>query len=331
MSDLATVLQRPADLTDQTAAAWFDAIAHVLLNETHLLVGGEAHRLTEIEFYYHASIHPDPFAHRNPVQLHPGRWYFHRTRGTYRGGSFKGLDLTFGRAAGASPAEFGGVLFRSLFPPSPPGGEGRGEGAALATVSSSLSTPLPPGAKGEMMPPHPQPLSPGGARGEMIAGPSLLVDHLLKLSAAGDVASLDRAIGERKAWDPSSPLVLVSTEAPRLDRIFRTARVGLTLRQSKKGSEGLNYILRPYRYLTEPRGISKGKPHIVMALYMQGVGVEEIHRLTGSPRRSIERYIADFEAGTQEASFDRYFGKDLTPAELCRLHGTWRAKGRPAA
>ena len=101
---------RPAALDEATVTAWFDRIAAQLLCSTRLDVAGAPHRLTEIEFYYYdARHHPDPFTHRDPVQFGIGRWYFHKTGGTYRGGSFKGIDLTFG-SEGAS----GGVLIRGL-------------------------------------------------------------------------------------------------------------------------------------------------------------------------------------------------------------------------
>jgi hypothetical protein len=306
MTELATVLFKPANLTNDTATAWFDAVAQSLLNEQHLMVGGEAHRLAEIEFYYYASVHADPFAHRDPVQQHNGRWYFHRSHRVYRGGSFKGIDLAFGDGEA-----FGGVLFRSLMLPSPQ--RGRGVGGEGATVVET-SNPSPPA-------PLPQ-----GERGEMVVGPSLLVDHLLARSAAGDVASLDRVIGERLAWDTTSPLALAPSPEPRTEQIFQSARVGLTLRRSKKGDQAVQYIVRNYRYFTEPRRISKGKPHMVVALHNQGIAPVEIARLTGSPKRSIDRYIADFEAGKKEPNFDRYYGKDLTPGELCRLHGTVAAQ-----
>jgi len=53
--------------------------------------------------------HPDPFTHRDPLLRARGRWYFHRTGGTYKGGSFKGIDLTFGDGEA-----YGGVLIRGL-------------------------------------------------------------------------------------------------------------------------------------------------------------------------------------------------------------------------
>src|SRR5436190_13886567 len=99
------LLQRPGGGVEK----WLAAIADRLLNATRLVVAGEPHRLIEVEAYYHSEDHADPFAHRDPVQLESGRWYFHKTRGVYRSGSFKGLDLSFGDGKA-----FGGFLFRGL-------------------------------------------------------------------------------------------------------------------------------------------------------------------------------------------------------------------------
>jgi len=87
---------------------WFDQIAALLLGGVELVAGGEAHTLVEIEFYYSGGTHPDPFAHCDPVQQRDNTWYFHRDEGSYRGGSFKGLDVTFGEGA------FGGILIRTI-------------------------------------------------------------------------------------------------------------------------------------------------------------------------------------------------------------------------
>lgn len=94
------------------AALTFDGHADHLLNHCRLIVGGRPHRLIEVEAYYHSAAHPDPFAHRHPIQLNFGRWYFHRSGESYRGGSFKGLDVTIG-----GPSAFGGMLLRGLETP----------------------------------------------------------------------------------------------------------------------------------------------------------------------------------------------------------------------
>src|SRR5262249_5858643 len=226
-----------------------------------------------VEYYYHGPDHPDLFAHRDPVQVYCGRWYFHRSRGVYRSGSFKGLDVSFGDGA-----SHGGVLFRSLEAPD----------------------------------------------GTLIDGPSLLVDYLLRKPGYADVAALDSDIGRRLAWDESSPLTLRRT--PPEDRpLLRTARVGLALKWSRPKSPGPRFVLRPYRFLSEPRRVSKGKVQTVLALYVQGKEPTTIQAMTGTPLKTVQRYTADFEAGRQAADFGPFFGKDLGPSDLCKLHGVWYA------
>lgn len=109
MTDQPARLLAPADRAGAVLEPAHAALAGRLLNGYRLVAGGSPHRLIEAETYLHSVDHPDPFAHRDPIQLHPGRWYFHRTGGAYRGGSFKGVDVTFGGGTA-----YGGVLLRGL-------------------------------------------------------------------------------------------------------------------------------------------------------------------------------------------------------------------------
>src|SRR2546425_4308376 len=102
----------PHVLGEDDFGSWFDALAGHLLNGVELLVDGDAYRLAEVEAYYHGGAHRDPFSHRHPLQLGTGPWYFHRAGQAYRGGSFKGVDLSFGDGT----ATFG-LLFRSIAAP----------------------------------------------------------------------------------------------------------------------------------------------------------------------------------------------------------------------
>lgn len=277
MSALAGLADKPAPVTDDPHfGPWFAAVAARLLNATDLLIAGTPYRLAELEAYYHGPAHPDPFTHRDPLQYRPGRWYFHRTGGEYRGGSFKGVDLTLGDGT----AMFG-VLVRTIVAPD----------------------------------------------GTVIDGPSLTVDHILGRTGEPDVRSLDARIAGRSAWDESSPLAIRESAEPRDQTVYQTARVGLSLKRSRKGrTDTPRYVMRPYRFLTEPRRIGKGKPQLVCALHPGGLDAAGIHGLTGTPRKTVERYVSDFEAGKREASFDPYFGADLGPAGVCKLLGTWAAK-----
>jgi hypothetical protein len=275
MSQWQSLLLEPATLADDAAfSAWFDTIAQRLLCGCRLMVAGTPHRFTEVEFYYHGGSHLDTFTHRDPIQKSTGLWYFHRTAGVYRGGSFKGFDLTFG-GSGA----FGGVLIRGI---------------------ESETT--------------------------LIDGPSLSVDHLLARTGKSTVALLDEAIDLRPAWDTGSPLSLEWLPELAELPILKTARVGLSLKRLRKSELPPRFIMRPYRYLSEPRRISKGKQHMVLALHARGLSPGEIREQTGCTKGAVERYIADYQQGTTETDFTPFFGIDLGPKELARLHGLWQAK-----
>jgi hypothetical protein len=260
---------------DDALSAWFDTIAGRLLRGCRLMVAGGAYRLTEVEMYYHGGRHFDPFSHREPIQKNTGLWYFHRTHGVYRSGSFKGVDLTF---AGAEA--FGGILIRGF----------------------------------------------ETEDGTLVDGPSLCVDYFLARTEKTSVVVLDDATEGRAAWDPDNPLRL-QWQSEMVDRpILKTARVGLSLKRARKSDLLTQFLLRPYRYLSEPRRISKGKLHMVLALHAQGVSPGEIRERTGCPKGAIERWIVDYREGARESDFTPYFGIDLGPKELARLHGLWDAK-----
>jgi 3-methyladenine DNA glycosylase Mpg len=55
-----------------------------------------------------AETHPDIFTHSHELQLSSGKWYFHRTGNSFKGGNYKGLDITF------SSQGYGGILIRAL-------------------------------------------------------------------------------------------------------------------------------------------------------------------------------------------------------------------------
>ncbi|KAG2374403.1 hypothetical protein C9374_010973 [Naegleria lovaniensis] len=93
----------------------FASIAHYLLNHVELVAKGKTFRLAELEFYYTcAPVHNDPFNHCHALQTTKGEWYFHQSpsklnNDNYRGGNYKGLDLSIGCAKFK-----GGILIRSL-------------------------------------------------------------------------------------------------------------------------------------------------------------------------------------------------------------------------
>ncbi len=94
----------------------FVATAQALFAERGLSINGTVYEFAELEFYWHTKEHPDPYVHCHPEQEQYAKWYFHRTTTAatagYKGGTFKGLDLTLG-AKGA----YLGILIRSIYHP----------------------------------------------------------------------------------------------------------------------------------------------------------------------------------------------------------------------
>lgn len=92
-------------------------IAEYILNRVYLVVGTSRCRIVEVEYY--AS--PDPYIHGTPEQATMYRWYFHKagasSGSSFRGGTYKGLDLTFGTVVG-DRTSYGGILLRSIQGPS---------------------------------------------------------------------------------------------------------------------------------------------------------------------------------------------------------------------
>lgn len=251
--------------------AWFDAIAALLLGQSTLMVQGQPHKLLEIEFYYHSEAHPDPFAHGDEIQRARARWYFHRDSGEYRGGSFKGLDISFG-----PEGIVGGVLIRTLQAPN----------------------------------------------GDVINGCSLCVDHILAQTGFGHVRDLDAAIAARHVWQSGGPLELVYTPSEQPKPIYATARVGLTLKRAYQFKLMPAYIMRPYRYVSDPQ-IKKGKLHTVIALHKAGNDAATIKRLTGTNQGALDKYTKAFDEGAALENFNIFRGKALSTDDLCKLHGAW--------
>ncbi len=274
MFDWPALLARPADAD---FAGWFHRIAHQLLNGCRVVANGVPLRIIEVEAYYHGPGHEDPFAHRDPVQLTPGRWYFHRTGDTHRGGSFKGLDLAFGNRESNA---FGGMLIRGVELPD----------------------------------------------GSVIDGPSLTVDHILKLTGQPGVKSLDVVIAERLAWADGLPLQLLALPEVEPRPVLTSPRVGLTLRGFKfqENDPAFDFLFRSYRFLTDPKRTAKGKLHMVLPLIAAGYAPKEIMAVTGSPVMPVKRYMADFADGKLLPSTEPFYANaGMGVTHLCRRYGLW--------
>jgi len=254
----------------------FDRIADVLLNKVILNIGNVPHRLVEIEFYYHSDAHADVFAHRDPIQKNLGMWYFHKSGTSYRGGSYKGLDIALGQQRGHA-----GVLIRSL--------EKVGELKSL------------------------------------VEGPSLSVDHILKLTSNATIVDLVGKLLENSVSKSPSPLHLAFPASPLVTAaVYKSPRVGLTLKKSDSKEERLYFLMKHYRYFTNPT-LKKGKHFILPALHLTGKSAAAIAQLTGTRVDTVHKFVDTFNSG-KGAKVEPFFGMDLQPEDFARLYGALHEK-----
>lgn len=228
---------------------WFDLLAERLLNGCTLHVGKVIFRFVEIEFYYNSPRHPDPFVHCHRLQKMPGAWYVHRQGSGFRGGSFKGIDLCFGNRR-----SYGGILLRSI---------------AAVKADGHLA---------------------GGRQIEMqaeklICGPSLVVDALMNTLHAAGVAELDRMISQYPAWSRKNPLH-ISWQRSGTIPIWRTERIGL---KHPPTDAAERYRFAPYRYLNEPRRITKGRGLLMAAMLNAGMTDDAIAEAIGCKQSAAAR------------------------------------------
>jgi hypothetical protein len=101
---------------DADCQVYFNHLASMILGSgSTLMINRQPHQIIEIEFYLTSDFHPDPFTHKHPLQATRCQWYFHRSgpNGNYRGGTYKGLDITLGQTSDTS-STYAGLLIRSL-------------------------------------------------------------------------------------------------------------------------------------------------------------------------------------------------------------------------
>ncbi|MGF6906920.1 hypothetical protein [Fusobacterium sp. PH5-44] len=91
----------------------FDKVASEFLTKYIIIASQSKYYLTEIEFYYHSNIHPDPYVHRNKRQLKFCNWYFHRFKKieSFLNFSRNGMDITFGDEENNI---YGSILIRKI-------------------------------------------------------------------------------------------------------------------------------------------------------------------------------------------------------------------------
>ncbi|KAG2012980.1 hypothetical protein CC2G_009926 [Coprinopsis cinerea AmutBmut pab1-1] len=315
-TDLQSLLDFTALESQDEISARFDAISSALLHDYVLVVtradGTTTYlQVMEHEFYLQkATCHEDPFAHGSEEQRVLGQWYFHRaprysadsnrsltSSDAYRGGTRKGLDLTFGRPAGTKEEETllrGGILLRSI--------------RVLGSKSKVVSGP-------SLL--VDQILSLSGSSG---------IPDLVQTKWGGDISAFrERTSGVslRVVLKSSLELHVSSTKPP---TIYTSPRIGLELSHPGTTSptikplhSRIQFLTRKYRYFVSPHELlANGRSQTFVGLLFhfsqdkknyasmdEALGRQsmkllgDVCRTMGLKEGTARRYLADFRAGRE--------------------------------
>ncbi|KAG6906493.1 hypothetical protein DXG01_013672 [Tephrocybe rancida] len=328
--------------TVSTISERFDLIGHALLHDFHLIVKSgsreTAFEILELEFYLRKDgCHEDPFTHGSEEQRVSGRWcvnpfiaglydvlknsayrYFHRaprrstdsTRSStsltaYRGGSRKGMDLTIGGPTKMTASPY----FDQPQASSEVANLGKDStrGGALLRSLRRLSD------------------------NKVIAGPSLLVDEILRLSDAADIPEL---VEQKWAKDTSAfgsrPVSLFlrprSPSSQPKPTVYHSPRIGLDL--SHPGTTPLpshprvTFLSQPYRYFTYPDLLTtKGRPQTFLGILRTSLSttragldldsqqlLSELVRITGLGEKTASRYLEYYKDGVDSGKLEDFVG-----------------------
>ncbi|KAF8967490.1 hypothetical protein BDZ97DRAFT_1916773 [Flammula alnicola] len=302
--------------TEDEISTRFDQIAKALIHEFRLVVRRENARdvefeILEAEFYLQVGgCHEDPFTHGSEEQKVGGRWYFHRaprfskdshrsltSTTEYRGGSRKGMDLTFGgplqstEPLSEGTSTLAGRLLRG--------------GILLRSVRQT-------------------------ATGKVVSGPSLLVDQILSASGVSSIEDLVENKWEKNTSafhsDASNHTTCMflkpvpsTTTQKRPPTIYFSPRIGLDLSHPGTTSPTtlplhprIRFLPRRYRFFVHPEWlVANGRPQTFLGVLQSCISSypshadglkkaslsREIARITGTKESTSAKYLADYIAG----------------------------------
>jgi 3-methyladenine DNA glycosylase Mpg len=257
------------ELDDVDYEKVFGAMANRLLKGSVLVVGSK-HRflISEIEFYLKSRAHDDPFTHGVDEQQRSCRWYFHRQGHSYRGGTYKGLDVTFGNDNAA-----GGILIRSVLPI---------DARSLSVAQQRKSLIQGPCCVVNRIL-------------ELLDVDSVqaLVDTVL----GGNVARVD---------DVESQLRIETRRADddHFD-VVRSARVGLNLtKRNVPLATQLDYVMRRYRYATFTRALAKGRALLVAGCLVDGTPSNRLAERVNTSNAVLQRWVGLYRGAAQLSAAD---------------------------
>ncbi|KAK7037639.1 hypothetical protein VNI00_010856 [Paramarasmius palmivorus] len=302
----------------------FDEIAEALLNAFHMIIhtkdGAEVvYRIMELEFYlWKNGHHEDPFTHGSEEQRLSGRWYFHRAPRKsadssrsltsltgYRGGTRKGLDLTFG---GRLATTINSPYFSQPDSQANQTDTSNNHGGILLRSIRRICDDT------------------------VISGPSLLVDEVLKQSGSTNIADVvencwkgnisafkEESDGERMFFKP----IPAPEQEQSVTKIYRSPRIGLDLSHPgtlpEPSHPRVAFLSRGYRYFVQPDRLTvNGRPQTFLGVLkyaapLSGGGPRCLSRkrmteLTGITEQSVNNYLGYYLNGYDKGSLKNFVG-----------------------
>ena len=157
---------------------------------------------------------------------------------------------------------------------------------------------------------------------ETICGPSLVVDNILKKNAMKSISDLVEKFGISILEGENEGLYIKKEKIPNL-KMYSSARVGLTLKNKKSEQKPELFIMRNYRYFTDPKSISKHKHLMAISMSLvHNLSQPEICQITGSKKNSVSEWIDHANKGKRKA-FSKFYGTSKYSNQLvCQLYGS---------
>ena len=267
----------------------FNKMAHDILNKRILIINGKPHRICEVEFYLYSADHIDPFTHRDKDQSVPNNWYFHKKNGTYKCGTFKGLDMTFRPIVvtyNKNIGIFGGMLIRSI----------------------SI-------------------LNKYGQETDFIEGPCRVVDYILTSCNMPKIKDFVENYGVKIQDNNGLTLIDVPDEMKlyKLEAIYNSPRVGLTLKNQQDIGLRQKYIMQNYRYVIYPWKYKKNRKLIACQLMEQGWSSEDILNTMNMKPKQVHELEIEYENNKDNDIYE-FSKKNLKVGDIVSLMSTCNKK-----
>lgn len=153
----------------------------------------------------------------------------------------------------------------------------------------------------------------------IIEGPCLVVNHILEKHGLKESKEFVEKFFKDENSILNKELCLVEKKGTKT-KLYKSGRVGLTLKKSDSKVLRLEFLLKNYRFLIFPKEIKKGKHYLVISEYYasdkKGSTLSKIVQDLKIQQKTMDKYVQLFKNPKVPDSF---FGKELSVDNLCEI------------